>query len=61
LAFAYVELGDIEPAAGGDPGAQRQTEDTQVPCRPRGDVFQGAGDIGVANVIFQREWCREIS
>jgi len=44
------------PATGGDPGAQGQAADTQVPCGPKGDAFQGEGDIGVANVIFQSEW-----
>jgi hypothetical protein len=34
------------PAAGRDPGAQGLAADTRVPCRPKGDAFQGAGEIG---------------
>jgi hypothetical protein len=45
------------PAAGRDPGAQGQAADIRVPCRPKGDAFQGAEDIGRAGLfkaIFSR-------
>jgi hypothetical protein len=35
------------PAAGGEPEAQGQAADIRVPCRPKGDAFQGAGDVGL--------------
>ena len=49
-----MELGDIEPAAGGDPGAQGQTADTQVPRGPKGDTLSGSGRYWIACASYRK-------